>query len=76
VDIDDNVEACQKAFSTVCAFIGTRDLIQEHIAFRIWPLVENWEMLKGTVAESSEGGLVRMKYTFRFREKFDEPDDD
>jgi hypothetical protein len=35
VDIDDNVEACQKAFSTVCAFIGTRDLIQEHITFRV-----------------------------------------
>jgi hypothetical protein len=76
VDIDVNVEACQKAFSTVCAFIGTRDLIQEHIAFRVWPLVENWEMPKDTVAESSEGGLVRLKYTFRFREKFDEPDDD
>jgi hypothetical protein len=33
-------------------------------------------MPKDTVAESSEGGLVRLKYTFRFREKFDEPDDD
>jgi hypothetical protein len=27
VEIDSNVEACQKAFTTVCAFIGTRDLI-------------------------------------------------
>jgi hypothetical protein len=76
VDIDGDVEACQKAFSTVCAFIGTRDLIQEHIAFRVWPLVESWDMSKETTAESSEGGLVRLKYTFRFREKFDEPDDD
>jgi hypothetical protein len=33
-------------------------------------------MPKDTVAESSEGGQVRLKYTFRFREKFDEPDDD
>jgi hypothetical protein len=31
---------------------------------------------EGYVTESSEGGLVRLKYTFRFREKFDEPDDD
>jgi hypothetical protein len=69
VDINDNVEACQKAFNTMCAFIGTRDLIQEHIAFRVWPLVENWEMPKDTVVEPSEGGLVRLKYTFRFREK-------
>jgi hypothetical protein len=76
VDIDDNVEACQKAFSTVCAFIGMRDLIQEHISFRVWPLVESWDMLKETAAESSEGGLVQLKYTFKFREKFDEPNDD
>jgi hypothetical protein len=33
-------------------------------------------MPKDTVVESSEGGLVRLKYTFRFMEKFDEPDDD
>jgi hypothetical protein len=39
VEIDDVAEACQKAFGIVCFFIGTRDLIQEHIAFRVWPLV-------------------------------------
>jgi hypothetical protein len=76
VDIDGKVEACQKAFSTVCAFIGTRDLIQEHISFRVWPLVESWNMPKETIAESSESGLVQLRYTFRFREKFDEPNDD
>jgi hypothetical protein len=76
VEIVDAVEACQRAFSTVCSFIGTRDLIQEHIAFKVWPLVEGWEMLKETIADSSEGGLVRLKYTFRFREKFDELNDD
>jgi hypothetical protein len=32
-------------------------------------------MPKDTAAGSSEGGLVRLKYTFRFREKFDEPND-
>jgi hypothetical protein len=76
VEIDDAVEACQRAFSTVCSFIGTRDLIQEHISFRVWLLVESWEMPKETTTDSSEGGLVRLKYTFRFREKFDEPNDD
>ena len=35
VDIDEAVEECQRAFSIVCSFIGTRDLIQEHIAFRV-----------------------------------------
>jgi hypothetical protein len=76
VEIYSNVEACQRAFSTVCAFIGTRDLIQEHISFRVWPLVESWDMPKDTTVDSSEGGLVRLKYTFKFREKFDEPNDD
>jgi hypothetical protein len=76
VSIDSDVEACRKAFSTACAFIGTRDLIQEHISFRVWPLVERWDMPKETTADSNESGLVRLKYTFRFREKFDEPDDD
>jgi hypothetical protein len=76
VEIDDIAEACQRAFNTVCSFIGTRDLIQEHIAFRVCPLVENWEMPKETIANSSEGDLVRLKYTFRFGDKFDEPNDD
>jgi hypothetical protein len=76
VAIENDDEACQKAFSNVCAFIGTRDLIQEHIAYRVWPLVDSWETPKETVIGSSEGGLVRLEYTFRFRDRFDEPNDD
>jgi hypothetical protein len=76
VAIESDVKACQKAFSNVCTFIGTRDIIQEHIAYRVWPLVDSWEMPKETTAESSEGGLIRLKYTFRYKEKFDEPNDD
>jgi hypothetical protein len=33
-------------------------------------------MPKETITNSSEGGLVRLKYTFRFEDKFDEPNDD
>jgi hypothetical protein len=33
-------------------------------------------MPKETDVGSSEGGLVRLKYTFRYRERFDEPNDD
>ena len=71
-----DTEACQKAFNNVCAFIGTRDLAQEHIAYRVWPLVDNWEMPKETAVGSSEGGLIHLKYTFRYRDRFVEPDDD
>jgi hypothetical protein len=76
VEIDEAVEACQKAFGTVCFFIGTRDLVQEHIAYRVWPLIERREMSKETITKSSEGDLVRLKYTFRYGDKFDEPNDD
>jgi hypothetical protein len=76
VKIDEAAEACQRAFSTICAFIGTRDLVQEHVAYRIWPLIDSWEMPKETITNPSEGGLVRLKYTFRFGDQFIEPDDD
>jgi hypothetical protein len=76
VEIDEAAEACRRAFSIVCSFIGTRDLLQEHIAYKIWPLLDSWEMPKETITNPSEGGLVRLKYTFRFGDKFVEPDDD
>jgi hypothetical protein len=68
-------QACVMAFNTVCSYIGTRDLVQEHIAFKVWPLVNDWEMPKETAAGSSEGGLVYLKYTYRYRSQFGEPDD-
>jgi hypothetical protein len=76
VTTENDAEACQKAFNNVCAFIGTRDLIQEYIAYRVWPLVDNWEMSKETTAGSNQGGLFRLKYTFRYRDRFDKPNDD
>jgi hypothetical protein len=76
VEIDEAAEGCRRAFGTVCSFIGTRDLIQEHIAFRIWPLLEKWEMPKETITKTGEGELVRLKYNFKYGDKFDELNDD
>jgi hypothetical protein len=74
--LGNDIEACQKAFNTVCTFIGIRDLVQEHIAYRVWPLVNDWEMPKETATGSSQGGLVYLKYTFRYRDQFDEPNNE
>jgi hypothetical protein len=76
VEIDEAAEECRKAFGIVCSFIGTRDLVQEHVAYRIWPLVANWDMPNETINNPHEGGLIRLKYAFRFGDQFDEPDDD
>jgi hypothetical protein len=76
ITLGKDVQACQEAFNTVCTYIGTRDLVQEHIAYRVWPLAGEWEMPKEVAAGSSQGGLVYLKYTFRYRSQFDEPNDD
>jgi hypothetical protein len=74
--LGNDIQACQAAYSTVCTYIGTRDLVQEYIAYRVWPLGSEWEMPKETAAGSNEGGLVYLKYTFKYRNQFDEPNDD
>jgi hypothetical protein len=37
-------QAALMAFNAVGNYIGMRDLLQEHLAFRVWPLVSRWEM--------------------------------
>jgi hypothetical protein len=74
--LGNDIQTCQATFNTACTYIGIRDLVQEHIAYRVWPLTDGWEMPKETAAGSSQGGLVYLKYTFRYRSQFDEPNDD
>jgi hypothetical protein len=70
------VQACQIAFNTICTYIGTTDLVQEQISYKVWPLANEWEMSKEAAAGSSQSGLVYLKYTFRYRSQFDKPNDD
>jgi hypothetical protein len=72
----EKTQACLVAFITVCSYISFRDLVQEHLSFKVWPLVNKWEMSKETDTSSSEDGLVYLKYTYRYRDQFCEPDDD
>jgi hypothetical protein len=74
--LGNDIQACQAAFNTVCTYIGTRDLVQEHIAYRVWPLANGWEMPKKDAAGSSQSGLIYLKYTFKYRSQFDEPNED
>jgi hypothetical protein len=74
--LGNDMQACQAAFNTVCTYIGTRDLVQEHIAYIVWPLANGWEMPKEAAGGSSQGGLIYLKYAFKYRNQFDEPNDD
>jgi hypothetical protein len=60
--LGNDIQKCQAAFNTVCTYIGTRDLVQEHIAYRVWPLADEWEMPKEAATGSSQVGLVYLKY--------------
>jgi hypothetical protein len=33
-----------------------RDLVQEHIAYKVWPLVSDWEMPKGLLLAPAKVG--------------------
>jgi hypothetical protein len=36
--LGNDIEACQAAYNTICTYIGTRVLVQEHIAYSVAPL--------------------------------------
>jgi hypothetical protein len=66
---------CQIAlgkFRVVLEHIGTRDLVQEFLAFRVFPTLKEWDMpkLKG---EKKKKELVRLPYYYKFKKHFKEP---
>jgi hypothetical protein len=66
---------CQIAlgeFRVVVEHIGTRDLVQEFLAFRVFPTLKEWDMpkLKG---EKKKKELVRLPYYYKFKKHFKAP---
>jgi hypothetical protein len=66
---------CQEVvaeFRVVAEQIGARDLVQEYLAYKVFPTLSEWKMLKlkGT-KEKNE--LVRLPYRFKFEKLFKGP---
>jgi hypothetical protein len=59
-------------FRIVSEHVGTRDLVQEYLANRVFPTLREWGMpkLKG---EKKKNELVRLPYHFKFKKHFKEP---
>jgi hypothetical protein len=59
-------------FRVVSEHIGTRDLVQEYLANRVFPTLKEWGMpkLKG---EKKKNELVLLPYHFKFKKHFKEP---
>jgi hypothetical protein len=53
-------------FRVISDHIGTRDLVQEFLAFRVFPTLREWEMLK-LEGEKKKGELVRLPYHYKFK---------
>jgi hypothetical protein len=56
-------------FRVIAEHIGTRDLVQEFLAFRVFPTLKEWDMpkLKG---EKKKGELIRLPYHYKFKKHF------
>src|SRR5688500_7959572 len=59
-------------FEIISEHIGTRDLVQEFLAFRVFPTLKEWEMPK-LEGEKKKGELVRLPYHFKFKKFFKKP---
>jgi hypothetical protein len=59
-------------FRVISYHIGTRDLVQEFLAFRVFPTLREWEMPK-LEGENKKGELVRLPYHYKFRKHFKAP---
>jgi hypothetical protein len=59
-------------FRVVSEHIGTRDLVQEYLANRVFPTLREWGMPK-LEGEKKKNELVRLPYHFKFKKHFKEP---
>jgi hypothetical protein len=59
-------------FRVIAEHIGTKDLVQEFLAFRVFPTLKEWDMpkLKG---EKKKWELVRLPYYYKFKKHFKVP---
>jgi hypothetical protein len=59
-------------FRVIADHIGTRDLVQEFLAFRVFLTLKEWEMTK-LEGKKKKGELVRLPYHFKFKKLFKVP---
>jgi hypothetical protein len=59
-------------FRVVSEHIGTRDLVQEYLANRVFPMLKEWNMLK-LKGDKKKNELVQLPNHFKFKKHFKEP---
>lgn len=76
--INDKAQAAMVAFNIVCSYIGTRDLVQQHLAYNFWRVRAEWAMpeRKDDDKEPASESLINLKYMYKFEKEFGEPCDE
>jgi hypothetical protein len=59
-------------FRVIAEHIGTRDLVQEFLAFKVFPTMKEWAMPK-LEGKKKEGELIRLPYHYKFKKHFKVP---
>jgi hypothetical protein len=59
-------------FRVIAEHIGTRDLVQEFLAFKVFPTMKEWTMPK-LEGEKKEWELIRLPYHYKFKKHFKVP---
>jgi hypothetical protein len=59
-------------FRVIAEHIGTRDLVQEFLAFKVFPTMKEWAMPK-LEGKKKEGELIRLPYHYKFKRHFKVP---
>jgi hypothetical protein len=59
-------------FRVIAEHIGTRDLVQELLAFKVFPTMKEWAMPK-LEGKKKEGELIRLPYHNKFKRHFKVP---
>jgi hypothetical protein len=59
-------------FRVITEHIGTRDLVQEFLAFKVFPTMKEWAMPK-LEGKKKEGELIWLPYHYKFKRHFKVP---
>jgi hypothetical protein len=59
-------------FRVIAEHIGTRDLVQEFLAFKVFPTMKEWAMPK-LEEKKKERELIRLPYHYKFKKHFKVP---
>jgi hypothetical protein len=59
-------------FRVIAEHIGTRDLVQEFLAFKVFRTMKEWVMPK-LEGKKKEGELIRLPYHYKFKRHFNVP---